>query len=83
MKTKFISCQKTVKNIIRAMPQGMQFHGWELKELCVASKPELKNTYVETFLREMRATSKGHYICISRAESLYKKITPMDENYGF
>lgn len=65
---------KAVREVLRAMPEGTQFTGWELKEKCVALYPELKNMYIETFLREMRGCCKSQYELISRNESLYKKI---------
>ena len=63
-----------VRKVIRAMPEGYTFNGWELKNMCVKLQPQLKNMYVETFLREMRAHCKSMYICENRAQSLYSKI---------
>lgn len=71
---KLIYAAQTVRKVIRAMPEGTLFYGWELKKLCVKETPQLKNMYVETFLREMRAHCKNSYICESRAKSLYSKI---------
>jgi len=65
---------KAVREIIRAMPEGNFFYGWELRDLCVRAYPELKNMYVETFLREMREYCHDSYILVSRSESKYKKV---------
>lgn len=66
---------KAVREVINAMPKGEHFTGWELKEKCVALYPELKNMYVDTFLREMREYCKSQYQLVSRSESLYEKST--------
>ena len=71
---KLIYAAQTVRKVIRAMPDGFTFNGWELKKLCVKIQPKLKNMYVETFLREMRLHCKYAYICENRRQSLYSKI---------
>ena len=71
---KLIYAAQTVRKVINAMPEGTLFHGWELKKLCVKERPQLKNMYVETFLREMRMHCKHSYICENRGQSLYSKI---------
>lgn len=71
---KLIYAAQTVRKVINAMPEGKLFNGWELKKLCVKETPELKNMYVETFLREMRMHCKSSYICENRRQSLYSKI---------
>lgn len=71
---KLIYAAQTVRKVIRAMPEGTMFNGWELKKLCVKERPQLKNMYVETFLREMRLHCKDTYICENRRQSLYSKI---------
>ena len=71
---KLIYAAQTVRKVIRAMPDGFTFNGWELKKLCVKIQPKLKNMYVETFLREMRLHCKDAYICENRRQSLYSKI---------
>lgn len=71
---KLIYAAQTVRKVIRAMPEGTLFNGWELKKLCVKEQPLLKNMYVETFLREMREYCKDAYICENRRQSLYSKI---------
>ena len=71
---KFVYAAQTVRAVINEMPDGYFFNGWELKKLCVAKRPELKNMYVETFLREMRMNCKDAYICENRRQSLYSKI---------
>ena len=71
---KFIYAAQTVRAVIRVMPEGYTFNGWELKKMCVKLRPSLKNMYVETFLREMRMHCKDAYICENRAQSLYSKI---------
>ena len=71
---KFVYAAQTVRAVINEMPDGYFFSGWELKKLCVAKRPELKNMYVETFLREMRMNCKDAYICENRRQSLYSKI---------
>lgn len=65
---------KAVNTIIDTMPNGKTFHGWELRDRCVEMFPELRNVYVDTFLRTMRGTRKENYILVDRSESLYKKI---------
>lgn len=71
---KLIYAAQTVRKVIREMPEGKLFNGWELKKLCVKERPQLKNMYVETFLREMRLHCKDAYICENRRQSLYSKI---------
>ena len=71
---KLIYAAQTVRKVINAMPEGTLFHGWELKKLCVKERPQLKNMYVETFLREMRMHCKNSYTCENRGQSLYSKI---------
>lgn len=71
---KLIYAAQTVRQVIRAMPEGTSFNGWELKSKCVKLRPQLKNMYVETFLREMRLHCKDAYICENRRQSLYTKI---------
>ena len=71
---KLIYAAQTVRKVIRAMPEGTMFNGWELKKLCVKETPQLKNMYVETFLSEMRLHCKDAYICENRRQSLYSKI---------
>ena len=71
---KLIYAAECVRSVIREMPEGTLFNGWELKKLCVKKQPKLKNMYVETFLREMREHCKDAYICENRAQSLYSKI---------
>jgi hypothetical protein len=71
---KFIYAAQAVRKVVRAMPEGFIFSGYDLKKLCVKEVPQLKNMYVETFLREMRAHCKDAYICENRRQSLYSKI---------
>ena len=71
---RFIYAAECVRKVIREMPEGYTFNGWELKKLCVKIKPQLKDMYVETFLREMRLHCKDAYICENRRQSLYSKI---------
>lgn len=63
-----------VRKVIHAMPEGTEFHGWELKKKCVELYPELKEVYVATFLREMREYCHLKYALLSRSESLYIKL---------
>lgn len=79
MKKDFINCAKLVRTTVQAMPNGQTFNGWELKKLCVKQNPKLKNTYVDTFLREMRASCRQQVVCINRRESLYQKIGATNE----
>lgn len=79
----FKICAKAVREVIRAMPQGERFTGWELKEKCVALYPELKNVYVDTLLREMREYCKEQYQLISRSESLYEKVGMSERQIEF
>ena len=65
---------KLVRMIIDEMPNGKEFHGWELRDLCVDKDNSLRNVYIETFLREMRAYCSNQYVLVDRSKSLYKKI---------
>lgn len=69
---------KAVRKVINAMPDGQQFHGWELRDKCVELDPNLKNVYIETFLREMRQHCHFKYALLSRKESLYMKVGQND-----
>ena len=71
---RFVSCAKTVKEVIKALPIGAEFFGWELKNECVKLQPALKNMYVETFIKTMRMRCREQYICIDHKKSLYKKV---------
>lgn len=68
-----IIASKAVKEIFRALPIGFEFHGWELKERCVAQYPELEHVYVDTLLRRLRGSFHGCYEVVNASESLYKK----------
>lgn len=70
-----ILVSKTVIQTFNAMPQGKTFYGWELKDRCVSIRPELKNVYIETFLRMMRKYFNGCYELKSKAASLYQKTS--------
>lgn len=76
---KLIYCTQAVRSVIKAMPEGEVFSGWELKKRCLKIRPELKNMYVETFLRSMRKVCKNSYICINRCKSQYQKIGAENE----
>lgn len=71
-----ICIRKTVYALLKAMPVGTEFHGWELKDECVKVHPELKNAYIETFIRAMRHIRQDYgfnIVCINGNESLYRK----------
>lgn len=73
-KSRFVYAAVAVRQVLNEMEPGTLFHGHELKKKCVQLYPELKNMYVETFLREMREHCKLQYTLKSRSESLYSKI---------
>lgn len=73
-KIRFIYAAECVRKVVRELPDGYLFTGYDLKKMCVKLRPQLRNMYVETFLREMRAHCKNAYICENRAKSLYSKV---------
>lgn len=75
-KTKFNNASICVKQVIGNMELGQEFHGYDLKNKCVEINADLKNMYVDTFLRIMRKYCHYDYELINKPESLYKKITP-------
>lgn len=70
---RFKNGSKAVKEVFKAMPTGKKFYGWEIKKNCVELYPELKNMYVDTFLRALRKYFHEDYIVIDKCNSLYQK----------
>lgn len=72
---------KTLRKVWKDIPVGKEFHGWELRNMCVALEPDLTGVYVDTFLRRLREYYNGCYELVSRSESLYKKIEEKQSSF--
>lgn len=68
------SVKKAVIAAFKDIKINQQFSGIEFKRMCVSYAPELKNKYVDTFLRLLRYTHHGDYICVNRSSSKYQRI---------
>lgn len=65
-----------VLKVFNELPNGTQFRGWELKQSVVRLRPESKNAYVDSVLRQLRKCCHGRYIVIGPTKnSLYQKIS--------
>lgn len=62
----------TVIKVFSEMPQG-NFHGWDIKNKCVALDQKLEHTYEDTFLRIMRKHFHDDYELVDHGKSLYRK----------
>lgn len=69
-----ISITKTVLDVFDGMKTGEEYSGYELKRFCVQKNPKMKNCYVETLLKILRAKRRSQILCTSRQKSKYKKI---------
>lgn len=72
----FYSAAEAVREYIDNLDKGVIFSGYDLKNGACKYYPDGLNMYVDTFLREMRASRSNDYELLSRADSLYRKITP-------
>ena len=66
--------KKAVIEAFKDIAINQQFSGTEFKRLCVSHAPELRNKYVDTFLRLLRLTHHGDYVCVNRSSSKYMRI---------
>lgn len=69
-----MSSREILNTIFDKWEDGREFHGWELKEAFTEFKPERKNCYEDTVMREARHYCRDRFICISKPKSLYRKI---------
>ena len=68
------SVRKAVIEAFKDIKINQQFSGLEFKRMCVSYAPELKHKYVDTFLRLLRMTHHGDYICVNCSSSKYMRI---------
>lgn len=73
---RFDSAAEAVREYIDNLDKGTIFSGYDLKNGACVYYPDGLNMYVDTFLREMRASRSNDYELLNRADSLYRKITP-------
>lgn len=69
-----LTVRDSVNKAFADLKTNQEFSGYEFKRMCVSYAPNLRFKYVDTFLRLLRATHREEFICISRAESKYRKI---------
>ena len=63
-----------VIKIIDSYPVGYKFYGNQLKDDCVKLVPDVKDSYVDTFLKMARRHRRDSYISIDRNNSLYERV---------
>lgn len=72
----YYTLKQVVCKVIDELPEGREFFAWELKDFCVAECPELKEKFVESFLKTMRMNRRDSVICIHHGKSKYRKVNP-------
>ena len=76
MKTKEkLTASAAVREVIDNIDKNTIYSGYDLKNAVTKLVPESAYMYVDTLLREMRASCHLDYILFDRKKSLYKKIT--------
>ena len=66
--------KQAVCKVFERIQVGESFTGIEFKRWCVQEAPNLKDKYVETFLRLLRYTHRDEFVCINRAQSKFRRI---------
>lgn len=69
-----IKAAHAVREIFKTIPAGQMFYGHDIKTKCCELYPELKDVYLDTFLRAMREFCHNKYITVSRPKSKYMRI---------
>ena len=66
--------KQILNEIFDNLKPNQEFHAWELKKAYVSYRPEKAECYVDTVMRQARDYCRDRFICLSKQESLYRKI---------
>ena len=72
--------RKAVCQVIDLIADGTEFTSLELKDALSKLYPKFSNVFLETIMRYIRYYRRQEIICVSRAQSKYKKIQKETEN---
>lgn len=64
----------TVLEVFDGLKVEEEFSGYDLKRWITRRNPACEYTYIETYLKILRAKRREQYICINHQKSIYRKI---------
>lgn len=72
--TKSYTMAQAVRDVIDGIPNGSQFHGYDLKNWVVRRLGRAEKCYVDTVLRVARKVRRSSFKSVCMKESLYEKV---------